>query len=332
MAVLKHSIGAQTKLSPKGDLAIAAKIPKSRTGGTFMAARQKNAYCPEPVPFLKWAGGKRSQLKFLKEKIGIVEGNFFEPFLGGGAVMFGLSNQIHGHVIAGDLNSELILTYQVVRDSVEELIVELSRFRNEKDFYLNVRAWDRQEGYNQRSKIERAARFIYLNRTGFNGLYRVNSQGFFNVPFGLQSYTNLTNAENLRAVSEHLRGRNGPKKVKLFNSTYKSVTGQAKSGDTVYFDPPYDPLTPSASFVSYQKDGFSKEDQRQLMEEARRLAGLGCRVFISNSCTPYIESLYADEEIFLVHKISVARQIGASASSRGRVQEVLIESRTGVER
>jgi DNA adenine methylase len=295
-----------------------------------MAASPKRASSPEPVPFLKWAGGKRSQLKFLKERIGPVEGNFVEPFLGGGAVMFGLSNEIKGHVIAGDLNTDLIVTYEVVRDSVEDLIDELDTFRNEKDFYLSVRAWDRQEDYSQRSKVERAARFIYLNRTGFNGLYRVNSQGFFNVPFGLQSYTNLVNFDNLRAVSEYLRGRNGPRKVKLVNSTYKSVTKLAKYGDTVYFDPPYDPLTPSASFVSYQKGGFGKDDQRELMEEARRLAALGCRVFISNSCTPFIESLYSDRDEFIVHKVSVPRQIGASTSSRGRVQEVLIEGRSEV--
>ncbi len=278
-----------------------------------------------PSPFLKWAGGKRSQLPFLRSHIGQISGRYFEPFLGGGAALFGLAPSTE--CFAGDLNSDLIATYETVRDAPQELIEIFKDFHNEKEFYLQVRSWDRDPSFVDRPKVEKAARFIYLNRTGFNGLYRVNSRGEFNVPFGRQSYRTIADYENLVKVSQFLKGELQSGTVTLFNGSYLDLCAQAQEGDTVYLDPPYDPLSASSSFVSYQKDGFTRKDQEDLRDEVLRLASIGCKVFVSNSSSEYMHKLYGDRQLFQIHRVMVPRQIGAQAQSRSSVEEILVEAR-----
>lgn len=217
-----------------------------------------------PKPFLRWAGGKRrltsTLIETFPEAFDPSKHRFFEPFIGGGALCFAVGNPNSGTYVTGDMltindmNPELINTYKVVRDSVDELINELnilSKKVNSKNYYT-IR------GTIPRGKIKRAARFIYLNKTCYNGLWRVNSKGEFNVPFDKSSSTNLFNENVLKACSLRLKGAN------ITNLSFQDSVSEAKKGDLVYFDPPYLPLTATASFSAYSKEGFSEKDHQSL--------------------------------------------------------------------
>ena len=281
-----------------------------------------------PKPFLKWAGGKRALLPLINEKIPEqIQGNYIEPFLGAGAVFF--SRNKEEQKIVNDSNLDLIQVYQVIRDDLDQLIIELKKHRNNKDYFLTIRRWDRNPSrWEKKTSVQRAARFIYLNKTCFNGLYRVNSKGNFNVPFGHYAKPDFKSDGNLRAVSEFLNTKSAGSKraVKLKSGNYREVTAMATENDFVYLDPPYDPVSATASFVSYQRGGFTSEDQKDLKDEILRLTELGVRVLLSNSDTQYIRSLYSDKKIFKTKKIEVARTISAKASSRIKTGEVLIDN------
>lgn len=267
-----------------------------------------------PRPFLKWAGGKTQLVEELKARLPEKFGNYHEPFLGGGALFFKLfrENRIHQAYLS-DLNSELIDTYLAIRDHVDEVINELSTYPHDKDFFYNLRSKD---PYLMDLPL-RAARMIYLNKTGFNGLYRVNSKGKFNVPFGRYKNPRYFDEKNLIAVAKSLQG------VNINCEPFDKVLECARAGDFVYFDPPYAPITSTAYFTSYQANGFSSDDQRRLSEISRELATVGVFVMVSNSNVDIIHELYTLNN-FQIHEVFATRAINSNGDRRGKLKELII--------
>jgi DNA adenine methylase len=274
----------------------------------------------KPKPFVKWVGGKRQLLKQFKE-LGLYppdhfdpnNNRYFEPFVGGGAVFFDL---LPHKAFLSDMNFELVTTYTVIRDDVEALIKSLRKHPYNKEYFLKIRA----KKVEKLTPLQVASRFIYLNRTCFNGMYRVNSRGEFNVPFGQYSNPQICDAENLRKVSKSLQG------VSIVHQDYKQAVKKAKKGDFVYFDPPYHPLTETASFTSYTKEDFGKKDQVELRDTFLELHKKGCYVMLSNSNAEFINEIYGElkKHGVKVHKVDASRAINSDASGRGKIKEVLI--------
>lgn len=262
------------------------------------------------APFLKWVGGKRQLLEQFAPFFPAPGSyaTYHEPFVGGGAVFFRL---LPPRAILSDTNADLIEAYQVVREHVESVIRLLRKYPNESAFFYEIRALDPAS----LSPAQRVARLIYLNRTCYNGLYRVNSRGRFNVPFGRYADPGICNASNLRAVSKVLSG------VTLRVQPFEAVLDAAVPGDFVYFDPPYHPLSATAYFTSYTKDAFGAEHQRRLAQVFRELDARGCRVMLSNSDTPLIRELYRGCRI---EQVLAARAINSRADRRGKISEVLV--------
>ncbi len=282
-------------------------------------------------PVLKWAGGKRALLPTLEDLIVFDQSEnftktFFEPFLGGGAVLFSRTDNCK--LVGGDTNVELINLYEVIRDSVDDLITLLSSWPVTQEHYYFLRSLDRTSGFDELTVVDRAARMIFLNKAGYNGLYRVNRNGQFNVPYGHRSNARILDELSLRQLSRFLSIRmpNGLYRTELQTGDYQTITANAKSGDIVYFDPPYDNQVGKTSFVSYQGAGFGWQSQVALSEEFRRLANLGVQVVLSNSHTERLFDLYKD---FEVEFPSVRRQIGASANSRRKVTEIIVHANVG---
>ncbi|MBU7455859.1 DNA adenine methylase [Leuconostoc fallax] len=274
---------------------------------------------PLVKPFVKWAGGKRQLLPEIKNYIPNNIKNYYEPFAGGGAVF--LSMQFN-HTIINDFNSELINTYIAVRDNVD-ILVNLLKYHesnNSSEYYYEMRAWDRNGLINQKTKVERAARFIYLNKTGFNGLFRVNSQGQINVPYGRYKNPSIVNEEVLYAVSNYLN----KSKIKILNGDYADAVKDAVAGDFVYLDPPYAPISDDKqSFVGYTLNGFGNDEQIRLYETFQYLDSKNVNVMMSNSSVPMIHELYENYQD-TTHIVKAMRSINSSASGRGKVDEVLI--------
>lgn len=260
-------------------------------------------------PFLKWAGGKRQLLPHLRERIPVNLGTYHEPFIGGGALFF---DTHPNRAVIADYNLRLVRTYRAVRDNPEAVIKLLATYPNDKEFFLSLRAKD----IDGADDVELAAWMIYLNRTGFNGLYRVNRKGGFNVPFGRYKNPKICDADNLKAVSERLAG------VEILHSDFRSVEDRAVAGDFVYFDPPYVPASNTASFTAYTKNGFDLDDQAELRDLAKRLKDKGVSVLLSNSSVPEVHALYA--EGFETIEIFANRAINCNAAKRGKVAEALI--------
>lgn len=262
-------------------------------------------------PFLKWAGGKNRLIRQYQPYFPEFT-NYYEPFLGGGAVFFHLQPQ---NAVLSDINPELINTYCCVKEQVEEVIDILQKHQGQhsKDYYYKMRS------LTPNTEIERAARFIYLNRTCFNGLYRENSKGKFNVPIGRYKNPQICNPELLRSASTALQN------VKIDVKPFESVLEAANSSeDFVYFDPPYYPVSSTSNFTAYSRDVFSKNDQNKLKEIFVELAGRGVKVMLSNSDCDFIRDLYSQ---FKIHKISAARSINSNGKKRGNVSEILVASR-----
>lgn len=268
----------------------------------------------EPKPFLKWAGGKRSVLPELLKRTPPKFGKYFEPFVGGGALFFALQPE---NAVLSDINSELINCFVVVRDKVEDLITHLATHKSGKRYYYQVRALDRRTDYWLLSPIEKASRFIYLNKTCFNGLCRVNSAGCFNVPYGDYKNPKICDADNLRDCSAALRS------VQLQVQSFDQIEQLSSKGDFVYFDPPYAPLSATASFTSYAKEGFSPREQEQLAEMCRALDRKGVKFMLSNSAVPSVRKLY---EGFHLEVIPTLRTISARHSSRGQVEDLVVRN------
>lgn len=272
----------------------------------------------KPKPFVKWVGGKRQLLQQFRllnlyppENFDPKTNSYFEPFVGGGAVFFDLLPE---KAYLSDMNFELIATYHTIKNNVEELIQSLKKHKYNKEYFLNIRTLD----FNTLPELEIASRFIYLNRTCFNGMFRVNSKGQFNVPFGKYNNPIICDESNLRKVSEVL------KKVEIKCQDYKAILKKAKKGDFIYFDPPYYPLNKTSSFTSYTKDAFLDKEQLELRDTFLELHKRGCFVMLSNSDTPFINEIYSDHRGIKINKVKAGRAINSKASGRGKITEVLI--------
>ncbi len=272
----------------------------------------------KPKPFVKWVGGKRQLLRQFRklnlyppELFNARMGRYFEPFVGGGAVFFDLLPE---KAFLSDLNSELVTTYNVIKNDVDALIMSLKKYKYEKKYFLKIRA----KNPKNLSGIEIASRFIYLNRTAFNGMYRVNSSGQFNVPFGKYNNPLICDAENLYKVSKALKG------VEIKHQDYKAVLKYAKKGDFVYFDPPYYPVSKTASFTAYNADTFLDKEQIELRDTFMELSKRDCYVMLSNSDTPFINMIYSGLKGIRINKVEAGRAINSRGTGRGKITEVLI--------
>lgn len=275
---------------------------------------------PIPRPFLKWAGGKTQLLGALDALAPRAFGAYLEPFVGSGALFFHLSRAGRlGRVLLSDANAELIDTYCALRDDVEAVIDRLAGHSYDRDHYYAVRALDPWT----LDRSARAARMIYLNKTGYNGLYRVNRHGRFNVPFGRYNTPLICDAGNLRAVAAALR------EAELVCLPFATAAERAGRGDLVYFDPPYAPLSATARFTAYQRDGFALDDQARLRDTCLALTGRGVQVLVSNSDTPAVHALYADPA-FRLHSVLANRAINSRAGGRGKVTELIIANGPGL--
>lgn len=268
----------------------------------------------ETYPIVKWVGGKRQLMFELIKNMPKSYNRYFEPFIGGGALFFELQPE---QAYISDMNEELINLYSVVRDNVYELIKDLSKHEVSKEYFLEIRNIDRTEQYTELSDVERASRFIYLNRTCFNGMYRVNSQGQFNVPFGHYKNPRIIDENNLLNCSELL------KKTEIKCADFSEILTKVKKGDLVYFDPPYVPLNDTSSFTSYTKDGFDINMQFKLRDVCDKLDNKGVKFMLSNSDTKLVNELYVNYEI---KKVFASRQINANADGRGKITEVLVRN------
>jgi DNA adenine methylase len=271
---------------------------------------------PFVQPILKWAGGKRQLFPEISRYIPSKFKTYYEPFLGGGAVLFGFQPS---KAIVGDINADLINVYSVVKDNVGELIEALSKYKNEKDYFYYIRELDRTEKYKKFSNIEKAARIIYLNKTCYNGLFRVNSQGQFNVPFGNYHNPEIINRPVLKAVSNYFNEH----EIIFKAEGFESVLASASKGCFVYMDPPYDPISDSSSFTGYSLDGFNREDQLRLKDVCDRLDKKGCFFLLSNSYTDFIRELYSD---YIIETVQVSRNINSDGTKRGKINEVLVRN------
>lgn len=268
-------------------------------------------------PVVKWVGGKRQLLERLMPLFPETYTSYCEPFIGGGAVLFALQPQ---KAIINDINSELIGVYKAIKHDVNTLIERLSQFENTKECFYDVRSWDRNEDlYNQLSDVDKAARVIYLNKTCYNGLYRVNSAGQFNTPFGRYKNPNIVNESTLRAVHEYFNSAD----VTILNTTYSEAVKALPENSFVYLDPPYDPISETANFTSYSASGFSREDQLTLRDCCRQLDMAGIKFMLSNSATEFIQDIYSEFNISIV---PAKRTINSIASKRGSVDEVVVRN------
>ncbi|MBE2184433.1 MAG: DNA adenine methylase, partial [Anaerolineae bacterium] len=263
-------------------------------------------------PVLKWVGGKSRLLPEILPRLPASFHAYHEPFIGGGALFFNLGTQeTPRNFYLSDLNQALIDVYQALRDCVDEVITLLHEHEYESDHYYKIRALDPKH----LALPERAARVLYLNKTCYNGLYRENKSGQFNVPFGRYKNPNICDEPNLRGASAVL------KRAQIEQRHFSTVLEAAQPGDFVYFDPPYDPVSATANFTAYSRYGFSQQDQIELRDAFAELTRRGVYAMLSNSDTPFIRQLYAD---FNVHTVYAARAINSKAGARGKVSEVLV--------
>ena len=271
------------------------------------------------APFLKWAGGKSQLLSEIVPRLPRRIKTYYEPFIGGGAVFFALANERRfQHAVIADANAELVEVYTVVRNQVESLIEVLhdhSAHATDSDYFYEVRAWDLAD----KNAVERAARIIFLNKTCFNGLYRVNKKGRFNVPFGRYAKPRVLNAEVLRAASVALR------QATIVDGDFENTTAKAGRGDAVYFDPPYVPVSESASFNSYHRSAFGPAEQERLRSTFERCERRGALALMSNSDCPYTRELYEGLD---VQTVRASRAINSVGSKRGRINELLVVGRS----
>ena len=271
------------------------------------------------APVVKWVGGKRQLIKQIAPLIPKTYTTYCEPFLGGGAVLFHLQPK---HAVINDANSDLIELYEVIRDSVEELIESLSSHENSADYFYNIRALDRdKDQYAALSPIDRASRLIYLNKTCYNGLFRVNNAGEFNTPFGAYKNPNIVNAVTLRAVSKYLREND----IILNNGDFAHVLKNLPERSFVYLVPPYDPISDSSAFTGYTSIGFGRNEQIRLKKYCDELNERGIRFLMSNSDTEFIRDQYSN---YIIDTVQAVRNINSRGDRRGNVSEVLVRNYT----
>ncbi len=278
-------------------------------------SKKENLACP----VLKWAGGKRQLLELMRPLFPSDMEVYCEPFVGGGAVLFDLQPDT---AYVNDVNSDLIRVYMVIRDSVDDLVAELKTYQNTAEDFYRIRDLDRnKEAYNALSDVQKAARVLYLNKTCYNGLYRVNSKGEFNAPYGKYKNPNIVNESILRAVSAYFNSSH----IHFFHTDYADVLKKLPDGPGtfVYLDPPYDPISETAGFTGYSKGGFTKADQERLKECCDDLDERGIKFMLSNSATNFILNLYMDYDMVLV---KASRAINCVGEKRGNVLEVVVKN------
>ena len=269
------------------------------------------------APVLKWVGGKRQLIETFSPLLPKRITSYCEPFVGGGALLFHLQPNT---AYVNDINKDLIGVYAVIKQNVDGLIEELKKHKNEADYFYSVRNWDRdKEKYQSLSDVEKAARILYLNKTCYNGLYRVNNAGEFNSPYGYYRNPNIVNAPVLRAVSAYFNAAD----IHLSSIDYSEVLSSIKKGTFVYIDPPYDPVSETASFTGYAKGGFSKNEQIRLRQCCDELNRRGIKFMLSNSATPFIMEQYAGYNITVVQ---AKRAVNSVGSKRGGVDEVVVRN------
>lgn len=272
---------------------------------------------PLVTPVVKWAGGKRQLLSEIIKYIPNKYSTYYEPFIGGGAVLFHLQPR---KAVINDINEELVNLYQVIKNNITELFLSLSEHRNEPAYFYATRELDRdKKKFNRLSNVEKASRTLYLNKTCFNGLFRVNSRGEFNVPFGKYKNPDIINEATLKAVSDYFNNAD----ISFLCGDFETSIENIKENDFVYFDPPYDPISESANFTGYSKDGFSKEDQIRLKKLCDKLDDKGVKFLLSNSATSLILDLYKDYHVEIVQ---ARRAINSDGDKRGKIEEVLVKN------
>jgi len=268
------------------------------------------------APFLKWVGGKRQIIPEITEVLPKKITHYYEPFVGGGAVFFHLQPK---KAVICDLNSELINVYKVIKSNLNELIDDLKMHKNDEIYFYKIRSLDRAEDFKKLSDIERASRVIYLNKTCFNGLYRVNNSGEFNSPFGKYKNPNIVNEPTLKAVSNFLNSND----ITLLNCDYEDCLKTVERNSFVYLDPPYHPVSISSNFTGYVQGGWDMYDQVRLKKVCDELNSKGIKFVQSNSAADFIKDLYRDYRISI---IKANRSINSDGEKRGEVDEVLIRN------
>src|SRR3989338_1460884 len=268
----------------------------------------------EVPSFIKWAGGKKQLIEQFKQFFPQNAERYFEPFVGGGAVAFYIIQKNNlKEIYLSDINEELINCYNVIKNNVEELIKILKEYKknHNKEVYYKIREQDPKK----LSNLYRAGRFIYLNKTCFNGLYRVNSKGGFNVPMGDYKNPSIVQEQELRFISKLL------KNTILRVMSFDNVLQYAKKGDFIYFDPPYYPLKKGQSFTTYTKDKFLEDEQTRLSEVFKELNKRGCYIMLSNSDTDFVKNLYQG---FYINTVKANRMINCDATKRGKINEIVV--------
>lgn len=270
------------------------------------------------APFLKWVGGKRQIMPSIVENLpkNIGRLNYVEPFIGGGAVLFHLQPQ---NAIINDFNTELTNVYEVIKNNLEELIQDLKTHKNEAEYFYELRGLDRKDEYNNLTNIQKASRVIYLNKTCFNGLYRVNNAGEFNSPFGRYKNPNIVNEPTLKAVNKYLNQNN----IIIQTGDYANVLENIPENSFVYLDPPYHPISESSNFTGYVQGGWDMWDQIRLREACDNLNERGIKFLLSNSSAQLIKDQY---ENYTINTVKANRSINSDASNRGEIDEFLIKN------
>ena len=274
-----------------------------------------------PKPFVKWAGGKRQLIPVLNKNLPKTFGTYYEPFLGGGALLFHMLTEHNGQKCSiSDLNSDLVLSYTTIRDRIDDLIISLRNHeknyqKDSKSYYYFVRE------SNPRSEIEKTSRLIFLNRTCFNGLYRVNSKGKFNVPLGKYSNPNIVNEDNLYSVSNVLQSS----RISIQCRDFEAVLSDVKKGDLVYFDPPYQPISATSNFTSYTNKDFTYDDLSRLADLCMKLDSKGCKVILSNSNSNEVADMFSTKP-WIIAKIRANRSINSNSKKRTGHFELLIKN------
>lgn len=269
-------------------------------------------------PIVKWAGGKHQLLEIIKELMPKEYNNYYEPFVGGGALLFELSPK---NATINDVNLELLAIYNCMKDDelYKLMLEELDKHeaRHNEEYYYEIRSWDRDNRFELEPLWKRAARVIYLNKSCFNGLYRVNAKGYFNVPSAKKEKVNTYDLDNMEAIHEYFKNDS----ITILSGDFVEATRTAKKGDFVYFDPPYDNFEDKESFTAYSKFDFNKDDQVRLANCFNDLSNRGVKCMLSNHNTKFINELYKN---FNIHVVKAKRMINANASGRGNVEEVII--------
>ena len=285
-----------------------------------MKQQYSQIFATSPKPFVKWAGGKRQLITSLEGHLPKKFGTYFEPFLGGGALLFHLLNQSPNlKCNISDLNSDLILAYITIRDKVEQLVESLERHSGKYsadkiEYYYSVRESA------PKNQIEKVSRLLFLNKTCFNGLYRVNSKGQFNVPLGRYTNPSIVNKENLISVSKILQSKN----IAIRCQDFEAILDEAKKDDYVYFDPPYQPVSKTANFTSYTKCEFTYDDLKRLANVCQKLDKKDCKVLLSNSNTKEVRKLFSSK--WKVVEVSANRAINWNSKKRTGHTELLIKN------